>query len=167
MYGRERLKDILINQKEETKMENVLKKVGEFSGVVGDFRDMVIKTIKEVSETKEALELSKIEQDTRKKDLDAREIEIKKVEDVIALKNETMNLISQQEATAESLKRERSNFENFMAEQKKIISGQITKNEQKRLANEAEAEALIKNREALEVEKNKYKFIKDLVQKAQ
>jgi small-conductance mechanosensitive channel len=148
-------------------MESVLKKVGEFSGVVGDFRDMVIKTIKEVSETKEALELSKIEQDTRKKDLDAREIEIKKVEDVIALKNETMNLISQQEATAESLKRERSNFENFMAEQKKIISGQITKNEQKRLANEAEAEALIKNREALEVEKNKYKFIKDLVQKAQ
>ena len=150
-------------------MESVLKKVGEFSGVVGDFRDMVIKTIKEVSEKKEALELAKIEQDTRKKDLDAREVEIKKVEDVIALKNETMNLISQQEATAERLKQEKRNFDNFMAEQKKIISEQLSKNELKRQANEAEAEALIKNREALEVEKTEYKynFIKGLVQKAQ
>ena len=150
-------------------MESVLKKVGEFSGAVGEFRDMVIKTIKEVSETKEALELTRIEQDTRKKDLDAREIEIKKVEDVIALKEEVKNLIAQQEASAERLKQEKRNFDNFVTEQKSIISTQLNKSEQKRLANEAEAEALIKNREALEVEKTEYKynFIKGLVQKAQ
>ena len=150
-------------------MESVLKKVGEFSGAVGEFRDMVIKTIKEVSEKKEALELAKIEQDTRKKDLDAREIEIKKVEDVIALKAETMNLISQQEATAERIKQERRAFDNYLAEQKKSIAEQTAKNEQKREANEKEAEALVKNREALEVEKTEYKynFIKGLVQKAQ
>jgi len=150
-------------------MESMLKKIGEFSGAVGDFREIVTKAIKDVSEKKEALELTKIEQDTRKKDLDAREIEIKKVEDVIALKEETKKLIEQQEATAERIKQERRAFDNFAAEEKRLIAEQKTKNEQKREANEKEAEALIKNREALEVEKTEYKynFIKGLVQKAQ
>lgn len=150
-------------------MESILKQIGDFSGAVGEFRDLAIKAIKEISDKKEALELVRIELDTRKKELDTREVEIKKVEDVIALKNETMKLISQQESAAEKLKQDKRNFESFMAEQKKIISEQLAKNELKRQANEAEAAALIKTREALEVEKNefKYNFIKGLVQKAQ
>jgi vacuolar-type H+-ATPase subunit I/STV1 len=108
-------------------MESVLKKVGEFSGVVGEFRDMVIKTIKDVSETKEALELTKIEQDTRNEELNAREVEIKKVEDIIALNESTKKILAEVETKTRDLSIAQVAFSDSIAKQKTELNEIIVK----------------------------------------
>jgi len=139
-------------------MESVLKKIGEFSGAVGDFREMVIKTIKDVSEKKEASELTRIEQDTRKKDLDAREIEIKKVEDVIKLKQETQELIRQAEKDSLALQKNQEIAKENIIKANTLIAKGNSENERVRISNEAESKALVRGREELEKDKKEFKL---------
>jgi len=146
-------------------MEKVLIKIGEFSGVLGELRNLVIEANREIAIKKEQLDLIKIEQDTRNANLDAREKEVKKVEDIIKLREDTQKLIKKQEEVAQALVESQRVFNNFANEQKKKLSEQEEKIKQGMFNIELETKALIKAREDLEKEKTEYKynFIKGLV----
>ena len=139
-------------------MEKILLVISNTVSTLGDLRDSILEENKKIAEIKQQLDLSKIERDTRVAELDAREAEIRKVEDVIELKEETQKLIARQEEAAEALTKKERAFNSLVEKTKKELSEQETKNKQAFLNNENETKALIKAREDLEVEKMEYKF---------
>jgi vacuolar-type H+-ATPase subunit I/STV1 len=147
-------------------MEKMLAKIGEFSGVLGELRGLVIEVSNKIATIKQQQDLIKIEQDTRSSDLDAREAKVKKIEDIIALRNETKDLINRQEIRAEEIVKERQEFNSFVEKVKKELSEKEEIIKQGLFNNDLETKALIKAREDLEKEKMEYKFkfIKGLVQ---
>jgi len=146
-------------------VEKILIKLGEFSGVLGELRNLVIEANREIAIKKEQLDLIKIEQDTRNANLESREKEVKKVEDIFKLREDTQKLIKKQEEVAQALVESQQVFNNFANEQKKKLSEQEEKIKQGMFNIELETKALIKAREDLEKEKTEYKynFIKGLV----
>jgi len=139
-------------------VDKILLVISNTVSVLGDLRDSILEENKKIIEIKQQLDLSKIERDTKIAELNAREAEIKKIEDVIELKNEAQKLIAHQEEAAEALTKKERAFNSFVEKTKKELSEQEAKNKQAFLNNENETKALIKAREDLEVEKMEYKF---------
>jgi hypothetical protein len=148
-------------------MENILNKIGELSGSLGDFRSEVMKIINEITKVREQQGLVKIEQDTRKKDLDAREEEIKKVEDLVKLKSDTEGLLEKLNISSSALQKSQQKLTDDIAKHNAQVADDNAKNDKVRNSNEAESKALLKTRTELEEEKKTYKekLLKELLSK--
>ena len=148
-------------------MEKILLKIGEFSGVLGNFRDEITKIIKEINGMQEKQALNTIAQDTRSKDLDNREAEIKKIEDVIKLKKDTEDLLNQLASGSQALQKKEQAFKDEVAKHSAKVIEDKAENDKSRNANIAESNALIKARAELDEDKKTYKekLLKELLAK--
>jgi len=139
-------------------MDKILQAIEGFSVTLGEFKSSVSKVLKEISDKKEELNLIKVAQDARTEGLNAREKEIKKIEDLVKLKEDTQVLLNNTEtATRELVKTQKLFNENVIKQNKEIADNHI-KNEHERLKNENNTKALIKAREELEAEKANFKL---------
>jgi vacuolar-type H+-ATPase subunit I/STV1 len=139
-------------------MEKILARIGEFSGALGDFRAEVSKVISEIAGREEKLGLGKIEQDTRNKDLDVREAEIKKVENIISLSESNKKGLKEIEEKLQFSAKTQQDFNNYRNEQTKIINEGLNKNKKDAEHNQNESKALSKLREDLEKDKDNFKL---------
>lgn len=139
-------------------MNKILEAIEKFSITLGEFKSEISKILKEISDKKEELNSIMEAQIARTKDLDIREVEIKKIEDIVALKESTQILIKQSEKAAQELLEAQRAFEADIIKKNKEIADAQKKNETIRLANENESNALIKLRKDLEAEKENYKL---------
>jgi len=142
-------------------MLEILNKIGEVSGVLGDFRTEVIKTLEDIASKKQELDLVKIEQDTKQKDLDAREAEIKKIEDISTLYNNAKAALKEVEnKTAELLTRETDFAENVFKQKKELNELALNcKHEQELIAQE---HAILNKREE-KIEENLANRVKAVI----
>lgn len=139
-------------------MEHILDLLDAIRAELGTIRNSVVKSINELEAEKKRLDLIKTEQEARTIDLDKREIEIKKIEDVVELKRSAQELLDKAEKAArEVIESQRIFKENADEANKKNAEAQ-KQNEYVAMRNEKEAQALIKLREALETEKANYKI---------
>jgi len=136
---------------------DILNKIGEFTGSLGELRADITKSLKYISDEKQRLELLGIELDTKRTDLDAREVEIKKVEDVVRLNEDTKFLIDQQGKASQELNRARQIFDEFVAKSRAEIAEEKAQNKHTAELNQNESKALIKERAELEDRKKNLK----------
>ena len=138
-------------------MDKILQALQEVTTAIAVFRGAVTAALKEVADGREELVKGKLAQDARSEGLDVRETEIKKVEDIITLKEEGQRLLNEANAAAKDLEEKQKVFNDNAAAKTKELAAQAFKNEKKCQDNEREAKALVSEREKLEEDKANYK----------
>jgi len=139
-------------------MSNIIAVIDSVIVELNKFKGSAVEMAGDISKQNESLAVIKSEQDARQKSLDAREIEIKKVEDIIKLEAETKNLLSLVEKASRELAIAQKSFKETVISENKALAEQAAKNERERARNEAETNSLIKVREDLEKEKSEFKL---------
>ena len=139
-------------------MNEILIAIETLATALGKFKNIVSNTIKEISDKREELDSIGMAQDERTKNLDAREKEIKKIENIVELKESAQKLVNQAEAAAKELLNNQRMFNETAIKQNKEITDNQRKNENDRISNDNESKALIKLRQELEEEKANFKL---------
>lgn len=138
-------------------MEQLLNIIEDTISSLSAFKAEAAKELQKVSEREVTVNLSLIEQDTRKKELDAREAEIKKIENIAELKVKTEKLVADSARMAKELLIAQGVFEELVVREKKDLSEQRNELARQKERNEIETKSLIKARTELEEDKKNYK----------
>jgi len=139
-------------------MNEELLKLQQAAEAFLELRGKVEKVVKTILAKQEQLDLLKIQLDAREDGLLVREAEVKKIEDIIALKEEAQKLIAEAKADTEALEEKQRNFNANAEKTQKDLQAQAEKNTLDRQANEREAKVLNERDAALKKEKEEYKI---------
>ena len=139
-------------------MDKILLAIQAINTAIGEFKGAVVGALKEVADGRVENASTKLALEARSEGLDVREAEIKKVEDIIALKEEGQRLLNEANAAVKELTARQQAFNDNATAKSKEFAAQASKNEHDRQANERETKALIETREQLEKEKGEFQL---------
>ena len=129
------------------------------------FKSAASKILKGISDKEVEFAAIKEEQATRSNELDDRETEIKKIEDVVELKESTQALLNQSAEASKTLLKAQQDFRDNVAKERADIAKKVTDNKATAEKLERDSAAIIETMEKLGVEKKKMKekILKELL----
>jgi hypothetical protein len=138
-------------------MENELTVLEQAIAKLTEVRAEAITVIRAITAKEEDLRMLKVQLDARKDGLDVREIEVKKIEDVVALKEEAQKLMKEAKKDMEVVEDKQRNFNAHVEQQTKELREWAQRNTEAQQANEREGKALREAMAALQKEKREFK----------